>query len=63
MWVRGVPYDEFARLRRRAPVASYVNGAVIPVDGPASAGGRRHLPFDPGSTSARYDGSAMTAWL
>jgi hypothetical protein len=21
MWVRGVPYDEFARLRRQAPVA------------------------------------------
>src|SRR5580658_5019577 len=39
MWVRGVPYDEFA--------ASYVNGAVIPVDGSATAVDVGTVPFDP----------------
>ena len=28
MWARGVPYDEFARLRREAPVAWFPDGEV-----------------------------------
>ena len=49
MWVRGVPYDEFA--------ASYVNGAVIPVDGSAAAVDVGTLPFDPRIEVRGYDGS------
>ena len=37
--------------------ASYVNGAVIPVDGSASAVDVGTLPFDPRVEVRRYDGS------
>ena len=49
MGVRGVPYDEFA--------ASYVNGAVIPVDGSAAAVDVGTIPFDPRVQIRRQDGS------
>ena len=47
MWVRGVPYDEFARLRRMAPVAWF----------PAAAVDVGTLPFDPQVEGRRQDGS------
>ena len=37
--------------------ASYVNGAVIPVDGSAAAVDVGTLPFDPRVEVRRYDGS------
>jgi hypothetical protein len=49
MRVRGVPYGEFA--------ASYVNSAVIPVDGSAAAVDVGTLPFDPRIEVRGYDGS------
>jgi hypothetical protein len=62
MWALGVPYEQFARLRSDAPVAwseepdggpgfwsvlCYVNGALIPVDGAATAVDIGTVPFDP----------------
>jgi hypothetical protein len=44
-----VPCDEFA--------ASYVNGAVIPVDGSAAAVDVGTLPFDPRIEVRGYEGS------
>ena len=47
MWVRGVPYDEFARLRRMAPVAWF----------PAAAVDVGTLPSGPQVEGRRQDGS------
>jgi hypothetical protein len=44
-----VPYEEFA--------TSYVNSAVIPVDGSAAAVDVETLPFDPRIKVRGYDGS------
>ena len=51
MWVRGVPYHEFARLRRQAPVAWF------PDQGSGFAVDVGTLPFDPRIEIRRQDGS------
>jgi len=51
MWVRGVPYHEFARLRRQAPVACF------PDQGSGFAVDVGTLPFDPQIDIRRQDGS------
>jgi hypothetical protein len=57
MWVRGVPYHEFARLRRQAPVAWFPDQGSGPVDGSAAAVDVGTLPFDPRIEIRRQDGS------
>jgi hypothetical protein len=49
MWLRGCHTTKFA--------ASYVNSAVIPVDGSAAAVDVGTLPFDPRIEVRGYDGS------